>query len=95
MVDKSEQIRNALILIIAIIAIGYVASKVVPKVINKLTASSSSASTGSSSIATPANSYSYSQPGQFLPNLFRNAPSGSILRKTHFKRLLVSGRLGF
>jgi len=95
LVDKSEQIRNALILIIAIIAISYVASKVVPKVINKLTASSSSATTGSSSIATPANSYSYSQPGQFLPNLFRNAPSGSILRKTHFKRLLVSGRLAF
>jgi len=97
LVDKSEQIRDALILILAIIAISYVASKVVPKVIDKLTASSGSSSTsaGSTSVSAPANSYAYSQPGQFLPNLFRNAPSGSILRQTHFKRLLVSGRLGF
>ena len=97
LVDKSEQIRDALILIVAIIAISYVASKVVPKVIDKLTASSGSSSTsaGSSSVSASANSYSYSQPGQFLPNLFRNAPNGSILRQTHFKRLLVSGRLGF
>ncbi|WP_440915739.1 hypothetical protein [Candidatus Pelagibacter sp.] len=97
LVDKSEQIRDTLILIVAIIAISYVASKVVPKVIDKLTASSGSSSTsaGSTSVSAPANSYSYSQPGQFLPNLFRNAPNGSILRQAHFKKLLVSGRLGF
>lgn len=97
LVDKSEQIRNALILIIAIIAISYVASKVVPKVINKLTSSSGSSSTsaGSSSLAKSGNSYSYGTPGQFLPNLFKNAPNGSILRQSIFKRLLVSGRLGF
>ncbi|WP_440651349.1 hypothetical protein [Candidatus Pelagibacter sp. HIMB1495] len=97
LVDKSEQIRDTLILIVAIIAISYVASKVVPKVIDKLTASSGSSSTsaGSTSVSAPANSYSYSQPGQFLPNLFRNVPNGSILRQAHFKKLLVSGRLGF
>ncbi len=96
LVDKSEQIRDALILIVAIIAISYVASKVVPKVLDKMSASSGSTSgTTSSNVASSGNSYTYSQPGKFLPNLFRNAPKGSVLRQTHFKRLLVSGRLGF
>ena len=93
MVDKSEQIRNALILIVAIIAISYVASKVVPKAIDKLTASSGSSSTSSSSVSSSVTSSPSS--GKFMPNLFRHAPKNSILRQTHFKRLLVSGRLGF
>lgn len=100
LVDKSEQIRDALILIVAIIAISYVASKVVPKVIDKLTASSGSSgsSVSSSSTVSSAQSsttYTYSNAGQFMPNLFRYAPQNSILRHAHFKRLLVSGRLGF
>ena len=100
LVDKSEQIRDMLIFIVAVIAISYVASKVVPKVIDKLTASSgstgSSVSSGSTaSSAQSSTTYTYSNAGQFLPNLFSSAPQNSILRHAHFKRLLVSGRLGF
>jgi hypothetical protein len=91
-VDKSEELRNILIFLVAALLISYIAKKAVVKIAGKI---SSSGSTASSSVTTSSSSSaSAAASNPYGVNLSGFAPGNSILRRNFlFNRLLRSGRL--